>query len=90
MSIKIAIPSHLQHLTSDTEVVEVNGCTVGECLDNLITKFPSMEKRIFNEDGELLDYVVIFVNREDSYAEGLATPVEDDDDLQIIYIIGGG
>ena len=90
MSIKIGIPSYLQSFTQNLETVEVNGSTVGECLGFLITKFPDMGKKLFDKNGKLLDYVGIYINGEDAYPEELSKPVQDGDELFILYIIGGG
>ncbi len=87
MSIKIDIPSVLQPFTSNLEVVEVNGSTVGGCLNHLVKKFPSIEKILFAKNDKLFDYVVIFVNGEAAYSGNLARPVHDGDKLNILYII---
>ena len=90
MSIKIDITSYLQPFTNDTEVVEVNGSTVGGCLNHLIKQFPSIEKMLFDKNSKLHSYVAIFINGKDAYPEELAKPVKDGDELHILYIIGGG
>ena len=90
MSIEINIPSYLQPFTDSMEVVEVNGSTVGECLNHLVKQFPGIEKLLFTKNGKLLSYVSIYVNEEDAYPEELAKPIKDGDKLYILYIIGGG
>lgn len=90
MSVKINIPSYLQPYTSDREVVEVNGDTVSECLDHLVLQFPDMRKMVFAKDGRLLDYVSIYIDGEFAYADELAQPVKDGDELHMLYILGGG
>lgn len=90
MSIKIEIPSYLQPFTNSLELVQVNGSTVGECLNHLVEQFPMMEKTLFAKNGELHGYVAVYVNTEDTYPEELARPVRDGDELQIVHIIGGG
>ena len=90
MSINIVIPSFLQPFTTNLGSVEVNGSSVSGCLNNLTKQFPDIKKMLFAENGELNSYVDIYVNREDTYAEGLAKPVEDGDELQIVYIIAAG
>ncbi len=69
MSIKIDIPSYLQPFAKNTDVVEVNGGTVGRCLDHLVKQFPDIEKMLFAKNGKLFDYVGIYVNGEDAYPE---------------------
>jgi len=90
MSIKINIASYLKPLANNLEVVEVNGSTVGECLNHLVKQFPRMEKMLFDKNGELFSYAGIYLNGEDAYPEELAKPVKDGDELYILYIIGGG
>ena len=94
MSVKIVIPSNLQVFTNNTEVVDVEGKTVGECLNNLIKKFPNANKVLFDDDGELFNYgltsVTVYVNKEDVYPDGLAKPVKDGDEIHILYMISGG
>ena len=90
MSIKTGIPSYLQSFTNNLETVEVNGSTVGECLGYLIKQFPGMGKKLFDKNGKLLDYVGIYINGEDAYPDELSRPVQDGDELLILYIIGGG
>ena len=90
MSIKINVRPGMQHLTSDQDVVEVNGSTVGECLNQLVQQFPAIENVLFDEDGKVLDYIDIYVNGKSSYPEELAKPVKGGDELYILQAIGGG
>ena len=90
MSIKITSPSYLQPYTNDTETVEVSGSMVGECINHLVKQFPDMEKMLFSKNGKLHSYVGLYTNGEDAYPEELAKPVNDGDEIYILYIIGGG
>ncbi len=90
MSIKINIPSYMQSFTNNMEVVEVNGSTVGECLNHLVKQFPGIKKQLFSKNGKLFEYIIISVNGESAYPEQLAKPVKDGDELNIVVIIGGG
>ncbi|MFC2003681.1 MoaD/ThiS family protein [Chloroflexota bacterium] len=90
MSVKISIPSGLQHITREQEVVEVNGSTVGECLNHLARQFPGIEKELLDEDGKVFQYVDIYVNGESSYPEELAKPVKDGDELYMLRAVAGG
>ena len=90
MSMKINVRPGMQHLTHDQDVVEVNGSTVGECLNQLVQQFPAIENVLFDEDGKVLSYVDIYVNEKSSYPEELAKPVKGGDELYILQAIGGG
>lgn len=90
MSIKINIHPFFSHLTNDQDVVEVNGSTVGQCLEQLIARFPETKNWLLGKDGNLLRLVDIYVNGESAYPEELAKPVKDGDELHIVVIIAGG
>ena len=90
MGINIDIPSYLQSFTNGAELVEVNGGTVGECLQELVDKFPGIKKTLLTENGDLHGYVALFINETDAYPDELTKPVNDGDHLHIIYVIGGG
>jgi len=90
MSIKINIPSYMQSFTNNMRVVEVNGSTVGKCLNHLVKQFPTIKKQLFSKNGNLFENIVISVNGESAYPEQLAKPVKDGDELNILFIIGGG
>jgi len=88
--IKINIPSYMQSFTNKMEVVEVNGSTVGECLNHLVKQFPGMKKQLFSKGGNLFENIIISVNGESAYPKQLAKPVKEGDELNILLIIGGG
>jgi len=90
MSISIEIPYSLQSLTDNTAIVEVNGSTVGECLEQLATRFSRIRKLLFDKDGKLDMFGDIYVNGESFYPQGLARSVKDGDELYIAVLVGGG
>ena len=80
----------MQSFTNNMEVVEVNGSTVGGCLNHLVKQFPGIKKRLFSKKGNLFENIIISVNGESAYPEQLAKPVKDGDEIKIMLIIGGG
>lgn len=87
---KINISPILYQYTSDRSTAEVDGDTVGQCLDHLVEQFPGIEKALFDKNGKLLNYVDIYVNEESAYPEELAKLVEAGDELHIVLTIAGG
>jgi molybdopterin converting factor small subunit len=71
-------------------VVEVDGKSVGECLDELVERFPGMEKALFAENGKLLNRIEIYRNLESAYPDELAARVEDGDEIHITVLLSGG
>ena len=90
MSVKINIHPFLSQHTNNQDVVEVNGSTVGQCLEQLVARFPELRQWLFEKNGKLNRLVEIYVNMESSYPEELAKPVKDGDELHIVIIISGG
>ena len=91
MSIKVNIFYHqLRQLINNLGSVKVDGSTVDECLKDLVKQFHGTEKLIFDEHGQLLRHVYVYLNQESIHKTGLAAPVKDGDTLIIaVSIIGG-
>ena len=90
MSITVNIHQALRQITNNQATVEVAGTTVGECLTELVQKFPDIKTKLFGKNGKLLNYIDIYVNAESSYPEELAKPVKDGDKLSITLMLAGG
>ena len=95
MSIKVRLHPILQHLAGGRKVVEVTGHTIGECLEDLESRFPDIKKMIRDNRGQLRPYCCILVNSEFIDSEfacpkELTTPVKDGDQIDIEILVTGG
>lgn len=91
MSITIHIPTPLRRFTGENGEVQVEGQTVGEALEDLTRRYPSLERHLYNEQGALRSFVNIFLNDEDVRHLGKdGTAVKPGDNLSIIPSIAGG
>jgi molybdopterin converting factor small subunit len=90
LSITVNIHQALRHITNNQATVDVSGVTVGECLADLVQRFPDIKGKLFGKNGKLLNYIDIYVNAESSYPEELAKQVKDGDKLSITLMIAGG
>ena len=90
MSIKINVSLFLHQYTNGREVVEVNGSTVGQCLDHLVKQFPGIKQWLFDNNGKLHSYITLYVNGRSAYPEELAKPVKSGDELNILFMVDGG
>ncbi len=90
MSIKINIHRTHRQFTNGLDIVEVDGNTVGACLDNLVKQFPDMGKVLFNKKGKLVNVIEIYVNLKSAYPGELAKQVRDGDNIHITLMIAGG
>jgi len=58
---------------------------------NLDQEHPGFGERILRENGKLTRFVNIYINGEDiRFREGIATRLEEDDELSIVPAIAGG
>ena len=89
---KIHIPTPLRAYTDKQETVTVDGATVHDGLEALVTAHPAMRQHLFTPEGKLRSFVNVYVNDEDvRYLDQKeATPVTESDELTIIPSIAGG
>ena len=90
MGVKINIPHFWQHLTDDMKSIDVDGLTVGECLNGLLGRFPPLRERVFDKEGRLLNKVGIYINGKSSYPDELTKPVNAGDEIHIMLVLAGG
>jgi molybdopterin converting factor small subunit len=77
-------------LTDGEEVAEVKGNTVGQCLEQLVARFPRLKEWLYGKDGKLNNIVDIYVNMESAYPDELTRKVKDGDEIHIITAVAGG
>jgi molybdopterin synthase sulfur carrier subunit len=91
MSKKVRIPTPLRKLTNNEEVVEINAATIGEAIVELQTRFPGIQERLVDDQGEVRRFVNVYLNEEDiRFLQGRATALKDGDEISIIPAIAGG
>jgi len=90
VSIKINIHKTHRQFTNGLDIIEVEGHTVGACLENLMGQFPDMKKVLFNKKGKLMNVIEIYVNQKSAYPDELARQVKDGDNIHITLMIAGG
>ncbi|MEU0151296.1 ubiquitin-like small modifier protein 1 [Micromonospora fulviviridis] len=65
--------------------------TLRAVLDEVASGWPRLDRRIRDERGELRRYVNVYVDGEDCrHAGGLAAPVSDGAEVQILPSVAGG
>jgi len=86
----IRIPTPLRPYTGGSAMAELNGATVGEALQQLVSIYPDLEQHLY-KDGELRSFVNVFLGEEDiRYLDGVDTPIRSSDQILIIPSIAGG
>ena len=90
MAVKVHIHTTHRQYTNGLEVVEVNGDTVGDCLNHLVRQFSGMDKALFAKKDKLHNVVEVYVNHTTAYPNELAKPVKDGDEIHLVVMLAGG
>jgi len=87
----IRIPTPLRPYVNGQTEIPVQGSTVADAVENLLTQYPAMRPHLTNTDGQLRPFVNLFLGENNVRdLQGLATPLNDNDRLMLIPSIAGG
>ena len=91
MAVTVYIPTPFRRATNNRDRIETLAPTVGGLLDELEEAYTSLKGLVRNDSGEVHQHVNIYVNSEAIDAlSGLATPLQDGDEVTIIPALAGG
>lgn len=90
MSVKVNIHKTHRHFTGGLETVDVKGKTIGDCLKDLIERYPEMGKVLLKPDGKLHPLIEIYLNMKSAYPDELKKQVKAGDEIYITLMLAGG
>ncbi len=91
MSITVTLPAVLARLADGNRALDAHGATVGDVVEALSLRFPSLAPRIRDEKGDPYPFVVYYLNDEDiRLTNGFASRVADGDEINLVPAIAGG
>jgi len=91
MSITVRIPTPLRRVTNGEDKVTVEGSNLNEIIGSLDDQYPGMRARICDDQGDLRNFVNVYVNGEDvRFLEGLETSTKTGDEISIVPAVAGG
>ena len=91
MSVTVRVPSALRKLTNGQAELTGDGSTVRELLVDLGQANPGLLDRITGDDGEIRQFLNVFVNGSDiRFEDDLDTAVASGDEVSIVPSIAGG
>ena len=93
MSVQVVLPGVLAALAGGEKhlAVEPKGETLGDVLDVLAADHPLLGRRIRDETGQVRRFVNVYVDGDDvRFQEGIATPVRDGAEVQVLPSVAGG
>ena len=87
----VEVPSEFKRYAGGEDTFDLQGTTLGEVLDRLLSRCPDLRIRVMNDRDELYSYLPIFLNQEKLPDRGYrSTMVSDGDRLEVIAIASGG
>ena len=91
MSIVVRIPTPLRRLTNGQDKVGVDGDSLGGVIDAMNEQYPGLRDRICDDQGQLRNFVNVYVNGEDvRFLQGLDTPTTAGDEVSVVPAVAGG
>jgi sulfur-carrier protein len=88
---RVRIPPTLRAATDGSKLVDIDGSTVREVVDNLIRTYPGLSAQLLAADGQVNGFVNVFLNDTDvRHLDGLGTPVTERDSIVLLPAMAGG
>ena len=87
----LRLHSVLTPLTGGQHNNNATGTTVGEAIDDVVLRFPSLSPRLRDESGAPYLFVTIYLNDEDiRFLGGFDAEVKPSDELSVVPAVAGG
>ena len=91
MAITVRIPTPLRRVTDGQDKVDTEGETLRQLIDSMESQYPGIKERLCDEDGNLRNFVNVFVNGEDvRFLDGIDSATGDGDEVSIVPAVAGG
>lgn len=91
MAIRVRLSTPLRRLVNGASEVEGSGASVRSLIEDLDGRFPGFGSRVLDEDGEIREFVLVYVNQRDARTLGGAdTALRDGDEVAILPAMAGG
>ena len=91
MSIVVRIPTPLRQVTNGQDKVQVDGTNLHGVINAMNEQYPGIRDRICDDQGELRNFVNVYVNGEDvRFLQGLETPTNTGDEISVVPAVAGG
>jgi molybdopterin synthase sulfur carrier subunit len=85
------IPGPLRRLSDGQITVAVDATDLGAAIDALDARYPGFKERLLDDQGELRQFVNVYLNDEDvRLGSGLKAKVAEKDEISIVPAVAGG
>jgi hypothetical protein len=90
MSVKVHLYSNLPLYAGNQTVVAVDGTTIGQCLMDLVRRYPDLGPQLFDKGGNILQGMFVSLNLKSPKSENIASALHENDEIYLIKIVAGG
>jgi molybdopterin synthase sulfur carrier subunit len=88
--VRLELPALLRDVVPAGSIA-VEGCTLGEALDDAYRQFPALRVHLCDESGRFRRHVLCFLNDVNTrWLEDTAQPLKDGDCITILQAVSGG
>ena len=85
------IPGPLRRLSDGEMTVAVEGTDLSSAIEALDKRYPGFKERLLDQNGELRQFVNVYLNDEDvRLGPGLKAKVSEKDEISIVPAVAGG
>jgi len=85
------IPGPLRRLSDGQTTVDVEATDLANAIEALDARYPGFRDRLLDENGELRQFVNVYLNDEDvRLGAGLGAKVQAKDEISIVPAVAGG
>ncbi len=90
-AVTIEIPTAFRRFTEGAPRVDSGAATVAEALNDLTTRFPALSRHVRDEEGQIRQFLNIYLNEEDiRFLGGETCSLKDGDKVLLVPSIAGG
>jgi sulfur-carrier protein len=91
MAITIEIPTAFRRFTEGAPKIDSGANTVAEALNDLTSRFPSLARHVRDDQGQIRQFLNVYLNEEDiRFLGGESCALKDGDKVLLVPSIAGG
>jgi molybdopterin converting factor small subunit len=91
MPVIIEIPTAFRRFTDGQQKVDCSAVTVAEALNQLTTKYPDLGRHVRDDQGQIRQFLNVYLNDEDiRFLGGESCTIKDGDRVLLVPSIAGG
>ena len=91
MGVKVLLPTALRQYAGGLDAVEVDGANLGDVMQRLIADHPELENHLIDDNGNVRNFVNVYLNDDNVRQDELAgTACKDGDEIVLVPAVAGG